>query len=218
MNSNEAASSSASAVNTVPVLSLSGMAAINKVSLSKPLPSAGTTPHVRFQLDSNKSSSTADHDRNALGSADAEAPVTFPLSAISSPPENGFSQGTVGLVRSRPENEKNSQAVADSLADGATSFVDIQSLLEGGSTAVHGASSAQNSEDLEKEEVVCSVQLGGDLHQELCTNHIDCAKSLSEQNHIAAMIERMRRRITVAEFQFAHAGYAARQALNAVHE
>lgn len=198
------------------------MTANNKVSLSKPLASAGATPRVRFQLDSNKPPSTADHGCNTLGFADAEAPVTSnSLSAISTLAENRKSQGTVGLVRSSPESEKNalsSKAVANILADEATSSVDISSLLEGGSMAVHGAGSAQNSVDLEKEGVVCSVQLGGDLHQESCTSHNDFLDSLLEQNHLAAMIERMRRRIAVADFHFAHAGYAARQALNAVHD
>ena len=57
---------------------------------------------------------------------------------------------------------------------------------------MHGASSAQNSVDLEKD----GVQVGGDLHQESCTSHNDFVGSLSEHNHIAAMFERMRSRIS----------------------
>ena len=202
------------------------MAAFNKVSLSKPLPLTAATPRVRFQLDSNKFPSIADPGRNALGDADPEAGVTSELlSAISSPAENGGAKGTVGLVQSSPETEESAlysktqgKTVDDSLAGGATSAVDMQSLLEHERSAVHGASVPPNSVDLETVGVACSVQLGDVCHQESIASHKDCAASLSEENDIATMIESMRRRFTVTEFQFAHAGYAARQALNAVHD
>ena len=224
VDSHQSAPSSTSAANTVPGLTLSSMTAFNKVS--KPLSSAGVMPRVRFQLDSSKFPSIADPGRNALGDADAEAGVTSELlSAISTPAGNGDAEGTVGLLQSSLETEKSAlyskkqgREVVDSLAGGASSSVEMQSLLEHDSTAVHGASAAQNSVDLETEGVICSVQLGDDRHQESCTSHKDCAESLSEEHDIATMIESMRRRFTVTEFQFAHAGYAARQALNAVHD
>ena len=200
------------------------MAGTNNVSLSKALPLAGVTPRVRFQLDSDKS--PADYGHNAPGFADAEASIALKsLSAISTPAENGIAQGTVGLVRSSSENEKGAldskkqgKAIADSLADETTFSGGIHSMLEDKSAAVHGASTAQNNADLEKEGVVCSVQLGDGLHQdpESCSSDSDCTDSLLQQSHIASMIESMRRRITAAEFQFAHAGYAARQGLKAV--
>lgn len=225
VHSNQSASNSAPPTTAVPMLSLSNMGGMNRVSLSKPLPSAGATPRVHFQLNSNKSLSVADHGLNALGFADAEAPIASKLlSAISKPKEND-SKCTVGLLQSGPETEKSAlnskqqgKAIADRANDGATSSVDTQSLLEDDITAVHGATQAHNSVDLEKEGVVCSLQIGDDLHQESCTSHHDCANSLAEQHQVADVIESMRRRIKVAEFQFAHAGYAARQVLKAVHD
>lgn len=194
------------------------MAAINEVAMSKPLPSAGA--RVRFQLDSRNSPADTDQSHSAPDSVDVES---SPLFATPTPAESGDANGTVGLLRSRRESEKNAsstsvlgQATADGLATAAASSAGVQShkaLFEGGQMAVHGASSVQNSVGLETHGGICSSQLEDDLHQQSWT---DCVACFSEQDHVTATIKRMRRRITVADFQFAYAGYAARQGLIAV--
>lgn len=218
--SNQTASSSIFASNTVPILSLPSMAVTNGEALSNALPSAGATPRVRFQLDSIKSPADTDQSHNAPDFVDVKA---SPLSADPTPAQSSDAIGTVGMVqRSHGSEEivsnsnKQEKAAADDSAVGVASSASVQSqkaLIEG----VHGASSVQKSVDLEKHGGVCSSQqLEDDLHQESCTDQTDCVANLSEQDHFAAIIKSMRRRITVADFQFAYAGYAARQGLNAV--
>lgn len=191
------------------------MAAINEVAMSKPLPSAGA--RVRFQLDSRKPPADTDQSHSAPGSVDVEA---SPLSATPIPADSSDASGTVGLLLSRESEKsvwgsnKHRKALADGSVVGAASSAGVQSqkaLFEGGRMAVQGASSVQNSVDLETHG---SSQLDDDLHQQPCTDQSDCVANLSQQDHFAATIKSMRRKFTVADFQFAYAGYAARQAPN----
>ena len=227
VNSNQPASSSTSAAPSVPVLSLSSMAAINKVSLSIPLPSARATPRQhRFQMDGDMPPPDTDHGHDALGSADAEAQVpSISLSTVPTWAGQGDAKGTVGLSQSSPESKqsvldsrKHETPVADGVAGAATISADAQSLIHGGSTDMHDdVISAQNSVYLRDARTFGSVQVENDLHQRFCSG-CDHDKIVSEQDHIATMIKSMKRQITVAEFRFAYAGYAARQALSAVHD
>ena len=200
------------------------MADINEVTLFKPLLSVGAAPQVCFQLDSRSSPADTDPSHDAPDSVDVES---SPLFATPTPAESGDASGSVGVLRSSCESEKSMlnsnkhrKALADGSVAGAASSAGVQSqkaLFEGARMAVHGASKVQNSVDLETHGV-CSSQLEDDLHQQSCTDQTDCVANFSEQDDVAATIKSIRRRISVADFQFAYAGYAARQGLNAVDE
>lgn len=232
VNSNRSVSGSTLGIATVPALRLFSTAAINKVSVPKPLTSAPATPRVRFQLDSHAAYELPSGTDNSQSMAGVQSnlcagalPVPSSLAGIEA------ATGAVGLSPSlcaapseKVEPGSRQQEVekvflskltlaADHVAGTSPMSRETQSLPKGGSTGAHKTNSAQVSISVIEAGGACAAQAGHAVHQELSADQHECAKHLSEQDCIAPMIESIRRRIKVAEFQFAYAGYAARLAL-----
>lgn len=232
VHSNRSASGGTLGSATVPTLRLSSAAAINKASLPKPLTSAPATPRVRFQLDSDAACELPSGTDNSLSTADGQSnfcakalPVSSSLAgnegATSAPSLSQslcavHSQKVVAGSRQQEVEKGFLSKLTLALDDVAGTSImprENQSLLEGGSTDAHKTNSDQVSMSVIKVGGACAAQAGHAVYQELSADQNECAKHLSEQDCIAPMLESIRRRITVAEFQFAYAGYAARLAL-----
>ena len=226
VNSNQAASGGTLGGAIVPALRFSGTAAINKVSMSQPLASATGSPRVRFQLDSNVSSESPSGTDDSQSAADVRSPLCAKAIAVpSSLAGNKGADSDVGPSRSLCEARSKTdvpsngqQAAGKDFSSKLTSAADDVAGTSTMSRVTPNMGSA-DADDTKNAQVSMSIiEVGGactaqTVHQEHSVGREDRAGHLSEQDYIAPMMNSIRRRIKVAEFQFAYAGYAARLAL-----
>lgn len=229
VNSNQAAAGSTLGGATVPALRLSSTAAINKVSLSKPSTSATATPRVRFQLDNHASSEFPSGAENSQPSADVRS--TPCATAIPVPSDLAGNEGAtsdVGLSQSLCEVHSKTDVPSNGQQEVGKGFLPKLTLAADdvagtsmmsrgtpnpGSLDADNTNSAKVSMSVTEAGGACAAQPGHALCQEHSAGQVECARYPSEHDCIAPMIDSIRRRIKVAEFQFAYAGYSARLAL-----
>lgn len=216
----------------MPALRLSSTAAINKALLSKPLTSATATPRVHFQLDSPASPSGTDNVAPCSTVAQSKIPAEA-LSIHSSLPGDTDAPGTLGMLQSVCEMQSKTDMLchgkrevgkaslagltlaAESVTARGSPILpgDTQPLLQGSSSDARYVNDTRVRMLAEKVEDASPPEAGHARLQGPCAGQNECAKHSSEQDIIAPMIQSIRRRIKVAEFQLAYTGYVARQAL-----